>query len=127
MTHFLWAYELGFWLMLGFLQAILFLLIAAYLFAKLVNVSTNALRTIGINKWVFKELPPHISAMSLKYNKETKTLFATARVDLKDSFFYRNKVVQVPVTNLLKEYAEELQLDLMSDISKELKECQIKL
>ena len=113
--------------MLGFLQAILFLLIAAYLFAKLVNVFTNALQTIGINKWVFKELPPHISAMSLKYNKETKTLFATARVDFKDSFFYRSKIVEVPQTKVLKEYAEELQLDLMSDISKELKECQIKL
>lgn len=127
MTNFLWAYELGFWLMLGFLQAILFLLIAAYLFAKLVDVFTNALQTIGINKWVFKELPPHISAMSLKYNKKAKTLVATARVDSKNGFFYRSKIVEVPQTKVLKEYAEELQLDLMSDISKELKECKISL
>ena len=108
--------------MLGFLQAILFLLIAAYLSAKLVDVFTNALRTVGINKWVFKELPPHISAMNLKYNKETKTLIATARVDFKDSFFYRNKLIQVPTTAKLKEYVHELQLGLMSDIAKELKE-----
>lgn len=127
MTHFLWAYELGFWLMLGFLQAILVLLLILYVFAKLVDVFTNALRTVGINKWVFKELPPHISSMSLKYNKETKTLIATARVDFKDSFFYRNKLIQVPTTAKLKEYAHELQLDLMSDISEELKECKISL
>ena len=127
MTHFLWAYELGFWLMLGFLQAILVLLLILYVSAKLVVLASKAIQTVGINKWVFKELPSHISAMSLKYNKETKTLVATARVDSKNGFFYRSKIVEVPQTKVLKEYAEELQLDLMSDISKELKECKMGL
>ena len=126
MTNFLWAYELGFWLMLGFLQAILVLLLILYVSAKLVVLSSKTIQTVGINRWVFKELPPHISAMSLKYNKETKTLIATARVDFKDSFFYRSKLIQVPTTAKLKEYVRELQLGLISDISKELKECQIK-
>ena len=126
MTNFIWAYELGFWLMLGFLQAILVLLLILYVSAKLVVLASKTIQTIGINKWVFKELPPHISAMSLKYNKETKALIATARVDFKDSFFYRSKLIQVPTTAKLKEYVHELQLGLMSDISKELKECQIK-
>ena len=126
MTNFLWAYELGFWLMLGFLQAILVLLLILYVSAKLVVLSSKTIQTVGINRWVFKELPPHISAMSLKYNKETKALIATARVDFKDSFFYRSKLIQVPTTAKLKEYVRELQLGLISDISKELKECQIK-
>lgn len=127
MTHFLWAYELGFWLMLGFLQAILLLLCILFLAAKVFYVSTKALQTLGVNRWVFKRLPTHISSMRLNYNKKAKTLVATARVDSKNGFFYRSKIVEVPQTKVLKEYAEELQLDLMSDISKELKECKISL
>ena len=127
MTHFLWAYELGFWLMLGFLQAILVLLLILYVSAKLVVLASKAFKTIGINKWVFKELPPYISSMRLNYNKKAKTLVAIARIDSKNGFFYRSKIIEVPQTKVLKEYAEKLQLDLMSDISKELKECKISL
>jgi hypothetical protein len=65
--------------------------------------------------------------MRLNYSKKAKTLVATARVDSKNDFFYRSKIVEVPQTKVLKEYAEELQLGLMSDISEELEECKISL
>ena len=50
MTNFLWAYELGFWIMLGFLQAVLVLLLILYVSTKLVVLASKTIQTVGINK-----------------------------------------------------------------------------
>ena len=112
--------SISFWITMGVIQAVI---IFIALFA-IVNYVVDTIFSKGkrnASQWVFKVLPSSIKDMKVSYDKHIQTVTATATVVINGVETKRSHVKNVPDIKFLKEYTQNVQLELMDSISKEIK------
>lgn len=110
--------SVSFWLTMGVIQAVI-------LFIALFSIVNYLVDTVfgkskhNASQWVFKVLPPSIKSMKVSYDKHTQVVTATAVVLINGKETKRSHVKHVPNIKFLKEYTQNVQLELMDNIVKE--------
>lgn len=114
--------SVSFWLTMGVIQAVILFIALFYIVNYLVDIVFGKGKR-NATQWVFKVLPPSIKSMKVSYDKHTQTVTATALVLINGREAKRSHVKNVPDIKFLKEYTQNVQLELMDNLAKENKIC----
>lgn len=110
--------DIAFWIVIGAVQAIVLVIALFTVVSYVVNKIFDS--ADPVKKLTFKMLPDHITSMKLKYDKSLKTVTAVATAKQGTNSITRTMSVVVPDKKHLDVYATNVQLQLMTNIAKEL-------
>ena len=110
--------DIAFWVVIGIMQALAVTMVVFGIAKIIVNKIFDFFNPV--QKLVFKKLPDHITSMQLSYDKKLKTITAVATVKNGPNVTTRTYTVVVPNKKQLPSYATNVQLQLMTNIAKEL-------
>lgn len=114
--------SVSFWLTMGVIQAVIIFIALFSIVNYLVNTVFGKSKR-NATQWVFKVLPPSIKSMKVSYDKHTQIVTATAIVLINGKEAKRSHEKIVPDIKFLKEYTQNVQLELMDNLAKENKIC----
>lgn len=114
-------FEVGWWLGLGTVWAIVFCTILFWLLGKLVDIIFHHLPWFkgSLDEYTFVNLPDHILSMSLSCDSRRNTITATAEYIVRGELLTKKFTVPVFDKNYEK-FAHSAQLELMAVIQREL-------
>lgn len=121
--HYNYFVDVGFWFVLGCTMALAVVLMVVQFATITVNLVLSLVdRFNTLRKSVFKVLPEDVIAIELSYSRKAKILTATGCYKLNGSEdkHYMTRHVQVESPGLLRVMAENVQLQLLTDIRKEI-------
>lgn len=114
-------FEVGWWLGLGSVMALVSCMIIFWLAGKLVDKIFNHLPWFkgSVDEYTFVNLPDHILSMSLAQDNKLNTITATAEYIVRGELLTKKYTVRVFDKNYEK-FSHNAQLELMAVIQKEL-------
>lgn len=114
-------FEVGWWIGLGSVMAIVYCMILFWLVGKLVDKIFNHLPWFkgSVDEYTFVNLPDHILSMSLSQDTKLNTITATAEYIVRGELLTKKYTVHVFDKNYEK-FSHSAQLELMAVIQKEL-------
>lgn len=110
--------DISFWITMGIINAAIIFIFLFYIVNKVVDLLFNGFNPV--KNMVFKNLPTHITDMKISYDKRLKCITAVATIKQGMVSYSRTHSIYVPDKKNLKTYADNVQLQLMTTIAKEL-------